>query len=175
MHNMKRVLYTLFFAGTFLLAGTATQAQDTEFKTSGFNLYDQNADPFKQLEQATKQAKADGKHIFIQIGGNWCVWCYRFNRFCTNDPQIDSLIKKDYVVLHVNYSKENKNLPFLEKMEYPQRFGFPVFLILDANGKRLHTQNSALLEDGKGYSKEKIFDFLTQWNASSLKAEHYKK
>ena len=61
----------------------------------------------------------------------------------------------------VNYSKENKNLAEMKKLEFPQRFGFPVFVILDSNGKRIHTQNSSYLEEGDGYSKKKVIDFLT--------------
>jgi hypothetical protein len=70
------------------------------------------------------------KHIFLQMGGNWCIWCARFNAFTTSDKKIDSIMKASYVVVHVNYSKENKNKSIQEKYEYPARFGFPVFLIL---------------------------------------------
>lgn len=81
---------------------------------------------------------------------------------------------KSYVFLLVNYSKENRNLAALKKLDYPQRFGFPVFVILDANGKRIHTQNSSYLEDGEGYSKKKVIDFMTQWTPEALNPEHYK-
>jgi hypothetical protein len=48
----------------------------------------------------------------------------------------------------------------MKHLENPGRFGYPVFIIVDGNGKRLHTQDSALLEEGDGYSKKKIFRFL---------------
>ena len=41
----------------------------------------------------------------------------------------------NYVVYHLNYSKENYNAKLLTKYNFPQRFGFPVFLILDGEGK----------------------------------------
>ena len=114
----------------------------------------------RKLQKPIKQAKAEGKHVFIQIGGNWCIWCARFNDFVTNDKSIDSLIKANYIVYHLNYSKENKNEKLLTKYEFPQRFGFPVFLILDANGKLIHTQNSSYLEEGKGYNGKVISGFF---------------
>jgi len=77
-------------------------------------------------------------------------------------------------VYHLNYSKENKNLPVLAAYGYPQRFGFPVFLILDKNGKLIHIQNSGYLEEGKGYSKEKVADFLINWAPDALDPEKYK-
>jgi hypothetical protein len=81
---------------------------------------------------------------------------------------------KNYITIKVNYSKENRNFEALKKLDYPQRFGFPVFVILDADGKRIHTQSSAYLEEGEGYSKKKILDFLTQWSPEALNPNRYK-
>jgi thioredoxin-related protein len=112
--------------------------------------------------------------VFIQIGGNWCIWCARFNDLVTKDGSIDSLISANYVVYHLNYSKENKNEALLAKYGYPQRFGFPVFLILDGNGKLLHTQNSGYLEKDKGYDREKVMGFFSDWTPSALDPKQYK-
>ena len=106
-----------------LIMGTAF-SQD--MKT--FKLYKPEENAEQKIDEAVKQAKAEGKHVFIQIGGNWCIWCARFNDFVTTDKSIDSLIKANYIVYHLNYSKENKNEKLLAKYGFPQRFGFPVFL-----------------------------------------------
>lgn len=138
-----------------------------------FNLYN----PFENVDSAIKVAEKiaskEGKHIFLQMGGNWCIWCARFNSFTKNDPKIDSVVKANYVVVHVNYSKENKNKTIQEKYEYPARFGFPVFVILDAKGKRLHTQNSSYLEKDKNYSKERVLEFFESWTPEALNAKKY--
>jgi thioredoxin-related protein len=96
----------------------------------------------------------------LQIGGNWCIWCIRFNDLVTKDPELDKYLRDNFVVLHVNYSKENKNEDVLASLGYPQRFGFPVFVVLDDKGTRIHTQNSDYLEEGKGHSREKVLEFL---------------
>ena len=57
---------------------------------------------------------------------------------------------------------------FLPSLEFPQRFGFPVFVILDENGKRIHTQNSAFLKKGDGYDKEKVLRFFKNWSPQAL-------
>jgi thioredoxin-related protein len=137
-------------------------------------LYHPTANAKADIENALKLAKQTGKHVLLMTGGNWCSWCLRFNKFVTEDAQLDSAIKANYVMYHLNYSKENKNLDILKKYSYPQRFGFPVFIVLDANGNRIHTQNSSYLEEGKGYSKEKILDFLQSWTPNALKPENYK-
>ena len=60
------------------------------------------------------------------------------------------------------------------KYGYPQRFGFPVFIILDEKGNRIHTQNSAYLEEGKGYNKDKIAEFFEAWRPAALNPANYK-
>jgi thioredoxin-related protein len=139
-------------------------------------LYNPSADATADIEAAVKQAAAENKFVLIQGGGNWCKWCIEFARFCKADKQIDSLINSNFVWYHLNYSKENENKPVFAKYGYAQRFGFPVFIILDGKGERIHTQNSAYLEDGKkSYDKEKVMDFLEAWSPKALDASQYEK
>jgi thioredoxin-related protein len=70
------------------------------------------------------KAKKESKHVLLQIGGNWCVWCYRFNSFVLLDPDLKNILNNNYVVYHLNYSPENRNLDYLKKLGFPQRFGF---------------------------------------------------
>lgn len=141
---------------------------------SGVNLYNPAARADSEIAGVVKKAKLEKKHVLIQAGGNWCVWCLEFNRFCHTDPQVDSVLAADYVVYHLNYSPENKNTSLMTKYGFPQRFGFPVFIILDENGNQLHTQNSSYLEQGKSYNKTKVMDFLRSWNRSALNPVLYK-
>lgn len=126
-----------------------------------------------QLEEALAIAKAEGKHILLQIGGNWCVWCYRFQDFIESDSSLTLLVNEGYVPLHINYSRENMNEEWMASWGYPQRFGFPVFVILDSEGERIHTQNSAYLEEGKSYAPKAVGDFLTHWTPVALDPESY--
>jgi len=153
-----------------ILVSTLIYSQDM----TKFHLYSPEANAKKEIDEAVKEAKKSGKQVLIQIGGNWCIWCARFNDFVTNDPSLDSLVKSDYVVYHLNYSKENKNETLLAKYGYPQRFGFPVFLILNEKGDLIHTQTSWYLESGKSYDKEKVKGFFTDWNRKSLDPAQYK-
>ncbi|RYY38814.1 MAG: DUF255 domain-containing protein [Chitinophagaceae bacterium] len=137
-------------------------------------LYHPSANARKDLAAARAQAKAQKKHVLIQVGGNWCVWCYRFNAFTSADTTIRALLRDNYVVYHLNYSKENKNLDLLAELGYPQRFGFPVLLVLDADGKRLHTQDSGQLEKGNGYDREKVISFLRGWSPAAFDPVFYK-
>ena len=135
-------------------------------------LYDPSANAIIEIDAAIKKASLESKFVLIQAGGNWCKWCLEFERFSKADVRIDSLIKVDFVWCHLNYSKENFNKEIFAKYGYPQRFGFPVFLILNGKGERIHTQNSAYLEDGKkSYNHQKVFEFLNQWKPKALVPE----
>ena len=139
-----------------------------------FKLYKPEENAEQEIERSTKKAKDEGKHVFIQVGGNWCIWCARFHDFINKDSKIDSIINAGYVVYHVNYSKENFNGNLLKKYGFPQRFGFPVFLILDNEGKLIHTQNSWYLEDGnKSYDREKVVAFLNDWTPAAFNPKKY--
>jgi len=154
---------------SFLLIITSVFA----FSQEKANVYNPNADAKADLKNAIAKAKTENKHVLIQVGGNWCPWCIKFHKMATTDAKIDSIISADYVYILLNYSKENKNLDVLKTLQNPQRFGYPVFVILDRNGKLLHTQDSGLLELDKGYDPKKTSTFLKQWNIKALDPKSY--
>jgi thioredoxin-related protein len=157
------------FIITFCLAAYVCLAQKDEHK-----LYDPAADAAKDITAALKKAKAENKYVLLQGGGNWCSWCIEFARFCKADKKIDSVINASYVWYHLNWSKENENKKLFAKYGYAQRFGFPVFIILDADGNRIHTQNSEYLENGKkSYDNNKVQAFLEMWSPNALNPKMY--
>lgn len=138
-------------------------------------LYDIDVDPSVQYKEALTLAKKSNKHVMVQIGGNWCPWCYRFHDFHRKDAELDSMMNANYVLINVNYNPKN-NQDLFEKLDFPQRFGFPVIVITDAKGKRLHTQNSWYLEDGgNSYDKEKVKSFIKNWTVEAVSSDSYKK
>jgi len=151
-----------------LLLAMNTYAQDQE------SIYNSNADAARDLSQAIQKAAEQNKHVLIQVGGNWCPWCHRLHHFFHDNTRIDSILKSDYVVLLINYSKENKNPEVLAELGYPQRFGFPVLVVLNEKGERLHTQDTGFLELVKGYDAEKVERFLLSWNRKAVNPETYR-
>ena len=145
-----------------------------EKTSNNLNLYNPSADAKTDITNVVVIAKKENKHVFLQIGGNWCGWCIAFDKKVNENEELKKIINENYVVYHLNYSKENTNSEILKDLGFPQRFGFPVFVILDAEGNRLHTQNSAYLEEGKGHSAEKVKEFLESWTVKSLDPTNYK-
>ena len=131
-------------------------------------LYDPSLDGMKQIKEAVSKAKSQAKHVLIQYGGNWCSWCIKFDAFCKSDTSIMKVINTSFIPVKLNYSPENKNEAANAYLGNPMRFGFPVFIIVDGNGKVLHIQDSALLEEGKGYNQLKVLGFFKNWTASAI-------
>ncbi len=148
--------------------------------TAGFisaqevNIYNPKADAKEDISVAVKRASEGNKHVFIQIGGNWCPWCIKFHRFVEDDAEIKDFVEKNFEVIRVNYDLENKNEDVLKDLGFPQRFGFPVFVILDGKGQRIHTQNTALLEKDAGYDREKVLRFYKNWSPVAVNPDTYK-
>ncbi len=136
-------------------------------------IYTPSLNGIKQIDDAVTKAKNENKNVLIQVGGNWCPWCVKFFYFCNDVPKVDSIIKSSYVVIHLNYSKENRNYEALERLGFPQRFGFPVLVVLNSNGERLHTQDSGLLEKSQGYDTLKVVTFLNNWTPQVFDKERY--
>jgi len=152
------ILSLILFSSSYLLA-----------QTEAVTIYNPNANAKEDIASAVKQARAENKHVLLQIGGNWCPWCVKLDGFMATDPQVDSLLKANYIRVMVNYSKENKNEEVMKMLGNPQRFGFPVLVILNQDGIRLHTQDSWYLEKEKYYDKEKLMHFLEMWSVAAVK------
>lgn len=90
------------------------------------------------------------------------------HNYFQTDATVKEVLTSNYIVVKVNYSKENKNPDVLKTLENPQRFGFPVLVVLNSNGQRIHTQDSGLLESGDGYDPKKVIGFLKNWTPAAL-------
>lgn len=156
---MKKIVF--LFALVLFVQAAFSQKQQL--------LYDENADAVKQIAVACKQAAKSDKYVLCQVGGNWCPWCSRFAQFVKTDSTINQVIEDNFIYIHVNYSKNNKNPKAMEMLGNPARFGFPVLVVLDAKKHVLHIQNSAYLEEGSSYNAAKVLEFFQQWTPTAVK------
>ena len=170
---MKYLIRVLFF---FLI--TLHFSLFTCFAQQKQPPYNENQDVRKDIGIAVEKAKAGNKHVLVQFGGNWCPWCLRFHALVNGDQKIDSLMKADYIYVLANVPKEKnkRDYDLFKEYDYPNRFGFPVFVILDGSGKKLHIQDSGILEHcgTTGYDTTKVMTFLKMWNVKALDPGTYK-
>ena len=162
---MKRFALTLVFAVITMMISAQSQLK---------KVYDETINPVEQIDKALATAKTDSgqKFVICQVGGNWCPWCLRFADFISKDSDIMKVVNDNFVYLHVNYNPRKGNNATAEalmnRLDNPQRFGFPVFVVLDGDGKVLHIQDSSFLEEGKGYNKDNVLRFLNNWTPKAV-------
>ena len=155
-----------------IMFSVAVNAQTTLKK-----VYNEDINPIEQIDQAIVKAKAEGKHVVCQVGGNWCIWCLRFADFITKDTSISQFIDENFVYIHVNYNpkksegeaKAQQAAALMKRLNNCGRFGFPVFVVLDHEGNVIHIQDSSFLEEGEGYDKEKVMRFFKNWTPDAIK------
>lgn len=123
--------------------------------------YDPDADPAADLAAAIERARVEGKRILLEVGGEWCGWCHRLERFLHDDEDVRARLDAAFVVVKVNWSPENENEAFLAN--YPEIHGFPHLFVLDADGTLLHSQNTGPLESGKSYDPARVLAFVEAW------------
>ena len=167
MQQMKRLIIILISVALSVSASAQSKVR---------TVYDETIDPVEQINDAVKKAEKDDKFVICQVGGNWCRWCLLFADFISNDSEISSFIKKNFEYIHVNYNprergdkaKSAKTDAMLKSLGSPERFGFPVFVVLDGNGKVVHIQDSSFLEEGNGYNKDKVMRFFSNWTPEAV-------
>ncbi len=166
---MKKNLILAIVAVLFALTANA--------QTALKKVYNEDINPIEQIDQAVAKAKSEDKFVICQVGGNWCPWCLRFADFITNDTTISHVIDQNFVYIHVNYNprksgtaeKEALAKTMLQRLNNPARFGFPVFVVLDDDGRVIHIQDSSFLEQGQGYDQEKVLRFFKNWTPKAVK------
>lgn len=162
---MKKFTLTLLLAVITMMVSAQTQLK---------KVYDETINPMEQIDKALVAAKAVSgqKFVICQVGGNWCPWCLRFADFISKDSDIMEVVNDNFVYLHVNYNPRKGNNEvadaLMKRLGNPQRFGFPVFVVLDADGNVLHIQDSSFLEEGKGYNKDKVLRFMNNWTPKAV-------
>ena len=151
MHILKIVAAAA--ACGFLAAGAFAQALPEKF--------DPARDAASDVATAVATAKAQRKRVLVDVGGEWCSWCHILDRFVAANADVRALRDANYVWVKVNWSRENKNEALLAR--WPAIKGYPHLFVLDADGRLLHSQDTAVLESGKDYDKAKFIDFLRAW------------
>lgn len=147
-----------------LMLGSA-MAQTDKYKSP----YNPKADAMYQLDSAIDLARKEGKYVVAQVGYNKCPWCIMFNQYKDTNEVVHKIVEENFVWVHINYNAENRNPEAMMRLANPARFGFPVLVILNEKGEPIHIQNSAYLEEGRGYNQKKVADCLLNWTPKAVK------
>lgn len=162
---MKKTLQRTrwMFPVLLLLAGALVFGVAERARAADSAGYDPKRDPAADVKAAIQEAKAGGRRILLDVGGEWCSWCHVLDKLLTTDGEIRDRLHEGFVVVKVNWSPDNENVRFLNA--YPRISGYPHLFVLDGDGTFLWSQNTGQFEAGKtGYDRDKVLAFLKKWS-----------
>jgi thiol:disulfide interchange protein len=120
--------------------------------------FDPARDAVADVDEAVAQARAQGKSVLVDVGGEWCAWCHILDRFIAARPEVRRMLDEHYVLVKVNWSPGNRNERLLSR--WPKPSGYPHFYVLDGQGRLLASQATGELEAGRDYDERKMLAFL---------------
>ena len=166
---MKNLITLVAIIGVTLLSTqqvAASSPSDSQSLPIFSRLYDPKRDPISDGHDALKIALQHNRKVLIEVGGNWCAWCHKLDKFIHSHPQLKKDFFNTFVLLKVNVSEENNNKAFLKV--FPPVYGYPHMFVTDHNGKILESKDTADFLENKQYSVAKLYEFINQWKANKL-------
>lgn len=161
------------FLTTLVLLGAVTALRAApEYPKQGPDIYDREADGTELIAAAVTRAQAEHKHVLVDLGANWCVWCHRLHHTMQTDAAVAKVLHDNFVLVMIDVNHRDgrkRNDTVNERYGNPMAQGLPVLVVLDGNGKQLTTQETGALEDGKAaHDPAKIIAFLRRWAPKPL-------
>src|ERR1700734_1946040 len=104
------VSFSIYLLLMLAVAPAGVYAHDSHRSISP-NIYDESANGAKQISDALLIAKKEHKHILLDFGANWCIWCHRLHTLFETNKEVAEELKSAYVVVMIDTNGErNKDI-----------------------------------------------------------------
>ena len=130
-------------------------------------LYRADANARQEIREATATAGKQNKRILLVFGGNWCSDCHVLDN-AFHQPRIAPLLNNNFVVVHVDVGKYEKNLDLAKKYHIDLEKGVPSVAVLDGNGGFLYSTSE--FEKARLLTEDDVVQFLDKWKPQATKA-----
>ncbi|MHB1021748.1 MAG: thioredoxin family protein [Acidobacteriaceae bacterium] len=131
-------------------------------------LYSDTANAKADIQAALVTARKYHRNVILDFGGNWCGDCKVLDIYMHQSPNLE-LLQQNFLVVHVNIGRYDKNLDVAEKYHIPLSKGVPALAVLNPYGKLLYSQRTGEFEDMRQMSPGAITAFLNRWKPASAK------
>lgn len=137
-----------------------------EYPHLGPDIYDTTASGAALIDAAIEKAKAENKHVILDLGTNWCPWCRKLHHTFQTAPEVKERLARDFVLVYIDMNMRRtpaRNTDIDERYGHPLKEGIPVLVVLDSQGNHLVTQETGVLEEGDVHDPKKVAAFLDLW------------
>jgi len=132
------------------------------------HLYKADANAVQDIRQAMAAAGKQHKNVLLDFGGNWCLDCHVLDN-AFHQPRIAPLLNNNYVLVHVDVGRYEKNLDLAKKYHVDLEKGVPSLAVLDARGNVLYATRD--FERARVMSEEDVIQFLDKWKPQPAKKQ----
>lgn len=146
---------TFALAALLILSLFAVKAQTR-------TIYSDTADAHHDIAQALVTAQHEHKRVILDFGGNWCGDCQVLDIYFHQQPNLD-LLDNNFVLVHVNIGRYDRNTDLAEKYGVPLKKGVPGLAVLDAHGKVIYSQKNGEFEAMRKMDPASVTEFLNKW------------
>ena len=164
-----RILRTIVIAGILSLSAAAQLASHEQIMQPPAELkpglYPANANARADIKAAVAKAAKEHKRVLLDFGADWCLDCHILDNTFHHNADVEPLLEKNYVVVHIDIAKTNppKNNDLAIKYHVPLEKGVPALAVLDSNGKLLFSDHGGEFEAARRMKVQTIIDFLEKW------------
>ncbi|MCH0557413.1 MULTISPECIES: thioredoxin family protein [Streptomyces] len=124
--------------------------------------YDAARNAKADIQAALTEAAKDHREVLIDFGANWCPDC-RVLDVMFHSPQVEPLLKKDYIVVAVDVGQFNHNLDLASHYVNLRTSGIPALVVLKSNGVLRTTTNDGSFANARSMNPGQVRAFLTHW------------
>jgi thioredoxin 1 len=150
------------FASFILSAQFANRPLVSGPITPNRNLFPADANAKGDIKAALAKAAKGKKRVILEFGGVWCYDCHVLDH-AFHSSEIEPLLDANFVVVHVDVGRYDKNLDLAKKYEVPLEKGVPALAVLASNGKLLFSQKHGEFEGARRMTVQDVTTFLNEW------------
>jgi thioredoxin 1 len=123
--------------------------------------YDPQANAAAAVDAAIREAKASGRRVLLDFGGNWCPDC-RIVAGLMDQPAVRPWLDRTYAVAMIDVGRFDRN------MDQARRFGVkitavPTIIVLRPDGSVRNAGDVFGLSDARSMSQQAVVDRLASW------------
>jgi thioredoxin len=145
-----------------LVADLLTAFAAVAYAAHTAEIYDATADATRDIAVAVASAQRSGKNVILDFGANWCGDCHALESQMKRED-LAPLIARNYVVVHIDVARFDKNLDVAAKYHVPIRNGIPALAVLNSQGTLLYAMDQGQFADARTISHESVRDFFLKW------------
>jgi len=116
------------------------------------------------ITAALKEAAGTKRRVIVDFGGDWCTDCKVLD-INLRKPENADLVKRNYVVVHVNVGDKGikSNFDVAERYGVPLKKGVPALVVLESDGRVVYSQKNGEFESMRSMDPSSVTAFLKKW------------